>query len=98
MKCFSGTNRPERPLNVHCAGWFNFSIAWSISTAFGGGAAGFGGGAVCNARLFPNCHAFLLMSNADTKRNTAAAKASTRSKLVRIHVMFKLQPKCGSPG
>src|SRR5205807_9351998 len=45
IKCFSGTNRPDRLLNVHCAGCFSFSIACSISTAFGGGAAGLGGGA-----------------------------------------------------
>src|SRR3954467_6667179 len=79
MKCFSGTKRPERLLKVHCGGCFNFSMACSISTALGGGAAGLGEGGACKPRLSANCQAFFVMSSPEKKRNAAATKTASRS-------------------
>ncbi len=45
MKCFSGTNSPERPPNVHCGGRCNFSAAACNSCAFSRGDTLFNDGA-----------------------------------------------------
>ena len=79
MKCFSGTNRPERVLAFHCSGFSSCSAARSSSTATGGCEAVFGGTAGGVIRRLLNWIALHQMARAQMKRKTAAAISTARS-------------------
>jgi hypothetical protein len=52
MKCCSGTKRPERPLNVHCAGPTSFCFA--CSTSGGTPLSGAGSGLIAPTPIAPS--------------------------------------------
>jgi hypothetical protein len=79
MKCFSGTNKPERVLAFHCSGFPSCSAVRSSSIATGGCEAVFAVGGCAPMRPLPKWMALDQIAMAQMKRKTAAAISTARS-------------------